>query len=359
MRKIIHIDMDAFYASVEQRDNPDLRGKPIAVGGDEKRGVTTTASYEARVFGVRSAMPGWQAKKLCPDLIFVPIRFDAYREASTKIRAIFRRYTDLIEPLSLDEAYLDVTENKINEPIATVIAQRIKDEIFAETQLTASAGISYCKFLAKVASDMNKPNGLTVIKPHEAVAFLEKLPVGKFYGVGKVTKAKMESLGIHTGADLKKWSKVDLMKTFGKSGGFYYNIVRGDDQRPVQPNQIRKSYAVERTFDTNITEMHEVYNFGEFLIDKLMVGIEKHNLHGRTLTLKTKNADFIIRTRSVTLDQAMINKDVLTSLFHKLIADNEDICQNLRLMGITLSKFDHEALSKKDGQLTLGFDENQ
>ncbi len=354
-RKIIHIDMDAFYASVEQRDNPELRGKPIAVGGGEKRGVTTTASYEARVFGVKSAMPGWKARELCPDLIFVKPRFEAYKEVSRQIRAIFKRYTDLIEPLSLDEAYLDVTSNFINEPIATVVAERIKDDIFNETQLTASAGVSYCKFLAKIASDMQKPNGITIIKPHEAIAFLEKLPVTKFFGVGKVTAAKMNAQGIHTGQDLKTWSKLNLSKSFGKSGTFYYNIVRGIDDRPVDSDRIRKSYAVERTLDENLSNLDDIHAFVDKLIESILKGIDKYQLQAHTLTFKTKNKDFVIRTRSISVKSAIVDVETLQFLAHKLIDDNQDICTDLRLLGLTLSNFEHERTTNS-GQLELGLE---
>lgn len=353
MRKIIHIDMDAFYASVEQRDNPDLQGKPIAVGGNEKRGVTTTASYEARVFGVRSAMPGWQAKKLCPDLIFVPLRFEAYREASHQIRAIFKRYTDMIEPLSLDEAYLDVTNNKLGIDIATDIAKRIKEDIKRETNLTASAGVSYCKFLAKIASDYEKPSGLTVIKPHEALAFIEKLPIAKFYGVGKVTQTKMEKLGIFTGADLRNYNKLDLIKKFGKSGAFYHDIANGIDERPVVSDQIRKSYAVERTLENNLTDILQVHEYSEKIIDSLWAGIQKHNLKGRTLTLKVKSADFEVRTRSVTTPSYLIDKTVIRELFRKLIDQNIEICINIRLLGVSLSKFENQKVNESNIQLDL------
>jgi len=255
-RKIIHVDMDAFFASVEQRDNPELKGKPIAVGGGSKRGVITTASYEARPFGIRSAMPGFKAKAKCPDLIFVKPRFEVYGQVSKQIREIFSRYTDLIEPLSFDEAFLDVTECKVDLEFATDIAKAIKADIEQETSLTASAGVSYCKFIAKIASDMNKPDGLTVIKPKQAISFLESLPVEKFFGVGKVTAQKMKSRGIYTGKDLKEWSQYDLIKQFGKPGRFYYDIVRGIDDRPVKVERERKSLGIERTFEDPIDDLN-------------------------------------------------------------------------------------------------------
>lgn len=336
-RKIIHIDMDAFYASVEQRDNPDLRGKPIAVGGGSKRGVTTTASYEARQYGVRSAMPGWKAKQLCPQLIFVKPRFDAYKAVSHEVRSIFADYTDLIEPLSLDEAYLDVTNNKKGNPIATEIALEIKQRIQAETGLTASAGVSYCKFIAKIASDINKPNGIAVIRPHEAKAFLHNLEIHKFFGVGKVTATKMNDLGIHTGADLASWNKVDLMRHFGKSGAFYFDIVRGKDDRPVRPNRIRKSLAVERTMTDDLTDIDQVREAVTQLIPTLLERILRSKYFGKTLTLKLKNKDFQIRTRSISVTQPIDKKEVITTLAHKLINENQDLCKNLRLIGLTVS----------------------
>ncbi len=253
IRKIIHIDMDAFYASVEQLDNPDLRGKSVAVGGSEKRGVVSAASYEARKFGVRSAMSGLQAKRLCPELIFVKPRFERYGEISKKIRSVFLEYTDLVEPLSLDEAYLDVTENKKGNPSATLIAKEIRERIFNELGLTASAGISINKFVAKVASDYNKPNGQKTVNPKDVIPFLEGLDIRKFYGVGKVTAEKMYQLGIFTGKDLKEKSLEFLIAQFGKSGQYYYYVVRGIHESEVKPNRIRKSLAAERTFSNNLS----------------------------------------------------------------------------------------------------------
>ena len=350
-RKIIHIDMDAFYASVEQRDNPELVGKPIAVGGGDKRGVTTTASYEARKFGVRSAMPGWKARELCPSIIFVKPRFEAYKEVSRHIREIFHRYTDIIEPLSLDEAFLDVTINKIDEPIATVIAQFIQRDIFNETRLTASAGVSYCKFLAKIASDIHKPNGITVIKPNQAIEFLEKLAVKDFFGVGKVTSVKMERLGIRTGKDLKAWTKVDLAGAFGKQGSLYYDLVRGIDERPVQSDRIRKSYAVERTLDEYLNDANDVHEFIDSLAVTLHQGITKSAFRAKTLTLKLKNKDFVIKTRSHTSRSIITEISEIRELAHKLVNENLDLCSDIRLIGLTLSNVEGE--ENTGGQLAL------
>ena len=258
-RKIIHVDMDAYYASVAQLDNPELRGKAIAVGGGGTRGVISAASYEARKFGVKSAMSGVLAKQKCPHLIFVKTDFSRYKEITSKIRGIFYDYTDLVEPLSLDEAYLDVTENKMNLKSAIFIAHQIREKIFERTQLTASAGISVNKFVAKIASDINKPDGMKVIMPNEVVPFLEELPIGKFHGIGKVTADKMQRLGIYKGLDLKQWSEIDLVKRFGKTGRFFYKIVRGEDNRAVNPNRTRKSIGAERTFNEDISRVDEMY----------------------------------------------------------------------------------------------------
>jgi DNA polymerase-4 len=353
-RKIIHIDMDAFYASVEQRDNPNLRGKPIAVGGGSKRGVTTTASYEARKYGVKSAMPGWKAKELCPNLIFVKPRFEAYKEVSNRIRDIFFRYTDLVEPLSLDEAFLDVTQNKGEDPIATNIASEIKDSIFKETKLTASAGVSYNKFLAKIASDINKPNGLTVIKPHRAIEFIHELPIRKFFGIGKVTEQKMNKLGVYTGLDLSKMSKVDLIKNFGKSGGAYYKIVRGQDDSPVKPNRIRKSLAVERTFEENINQVENILAINDNLSRMLFERCERSKFFGKTLTLKLKNKEFVIKTRSITVKESLDTFDLICKTSKQLILNNEELCSEIRLMGLSISNTG-SALDEKDKQLKLKF----
>ena len=297
-RKIIHVDMDAFYASVEQHDDPDLRGKPIAVGGGSDRGVVAAASYEARKYGVRSAMPSVTAKRLCPDLIFVKSRFDRYREVSAQIREIFHDYTDLVEPLSLDEAYLDVTENKYNFPSATIIAYEIRRRIYETTGITASAGISVNKFIAKIASDYNKPNGQKTIVPEEIIEFLEELEIRKFHGIGKVTAEKMYQFGIFTGKDLKRKSLEFLVENFGKSGSHYYKIVRGIHKSPVKPDRIRKSLGAERTFSENISS--EVF-MKERLIqiaEEIEKRIAKSDVSGKTVTLKIKYRDFKTQTRS-------------------------------------------------------------
>lgn len=345
--------MDAFYASVEQRDFPELRGKPVGVGGDGRRGVLTTASYEARKDGVHSAMPGFKAKQLCPDLIFVPPRFDAYAEVSRQIRGIFSQYSDLIEPLSFDEAYLDVTENKKNEPVATALAKQIKEDIFSETQLTCSAGISYCKFLAKIASDIKKPNGLFVIKPHQAERFLESLPIRKFHGVGKVTAEKMEKLGIRTGADLKKMSKTELTNHFGKVGSFYYDIVRGIDERPVNPTRERKSLAVERTLSEDLAGFEEISEVLEDIIDKFYERLVKADSFGRTITLKLKTHDFKIITRSRSMNSRITNKEEISDLAFELLKENMDAFSKIRLIGLSASNFEVEKLDRDIAQMKL------
>src|SRR5512133_3820975 len=300
MRKIIHIDMDAFFASVEQLDNPELRGKPVAVGGSGERSVVAAASYEARKFGVRSAMPSVIAKRLCPDLIFVSHNFSRYTEVSSMIMEIFREYTDLIEPLSLDEAFLDVTNDKQNIGSATVIAKKIRCEIKTKTGLTASAGVSVNKFLAKIASDINKPDGLFLIRPEDAEKFIERLPVEKFYGIGKVTAQKMHKLGIHKGSDLKEWDLVSLVRNFGKAGVFFYDIVRGIDDRPVEPGQERKSFGTELTFEKDLTTRFEIIAELYKLEKKLMERLESDGISGRTITLKIKFSHFRQITRTNT-----------------------------------------------------------
>jgi DNA polymerase IV len=347
-RKIIHIDMDAFYASVEQRDNPALRGKPIAVGGDGKRGVTTTASYEARKFGVKSAMPGWRAKELCPDLIFVKLRFDAYKEASRQIRSVFEDYTSIYEPLSLDEAYLDVTVNNKKIKYATDVAMDIKKAIFEKTGLTASAGVSYCKFLAKMASDYRKPDGITVITPRKAADFIASLAIEKFYGVGKVTAEKMKSLNIHNGLDLLGWEENKLIQHFGKAGAFYYKIARGIDDRPVESNRERKSIAVERTYDEIIDDMDDIKIKVEYIAQKLHASVIKSNFHGKTITLKIKNKSFITKTRSHTAQDAFTSFDDIYSCALKLVESNQEICKALRLIGLTITNHNEVNKNQED-----------
>lgn len=334
--------MDAFFASVEQLDNPELRGKPVAVGGSGERSVVAAASYEARKFGVRSAMPSVIAKRLCPGLIFVRHNFSRYTEVSSMIMEIFKEYTDLIEPLSLDEAFLDVTCDKQNISSATLIAKKIRSEIKARTGLTASAGISVNKFLAKIASDINKPDGLFVIKPEEAQKFIEQLAVEKFYGIGKVTAEKMHKLGIHSGADLKIWDLVSLVRNFGKSGVFFYDIVRGKDDRPVEPDQERKSVGTEITYEKDLTTSFEVIAELYQLEKELMERLEHSEASGRTITLKIKFADFKQITRSKTLQNYIRNFETLhrevTNLRKTIALEGTKI----RLMGVTVSNLETE-----------------
>lgn len=336
-RKIIHIDMDAFYASVEQRDNPELRGKPIAVGHGRMRGVVATASYEARKFGVRSAMPSVTARHKCPDLIFVPPRFEVYKAVSRQIREIFARYTPLIEPLSLDEAYLDVTENIPGIPLATEIAERIRAEIRSETGLTASAGISYNKFLAKIASDYRKPDGQFVVTPRIGPAFVADLPVRKFHGIGPATAEKMQALGITTGRDLAARSLPFLTEHFGKAGRFYYWIARGVDERPVRVDRARKSIGAETTFSTDLTTLEDAAAALQPLIAKVWAHCENLGLRARTATLKVKYADFHQITRSHTIASGISSSSEFEVLGAALLAAVFPSAKAVRLLGITLS----------------------
>jgi len=353
-RKIIHVDMDAFYASVEQMDNPELKGKPLAVGGSENRAVVSAASYEARKFGVRSAMSGIQAKRLCPDLIFVRPRFDRYQEISKKIRKIFLDYTDLVEPLSLDEAYLDVTQNKKGNPSATLIAQEIRRRIFEEVGLTASAGISNTKFVAKIASDYNKPNGQKTINPDEVAIFLEGLDVKKFYGIGKVTCEKMYQLGIYTGADLKTKTIEYLDEHFGKSGRHYYYLVRGISNSQVKPNRTTKSVAAEHTFNTNLTS--EVFMEDKLarIAEELASRLQKHKISGKTVTLKIKYSDFSQQTRSKTLPYFIADKGLLFENVKELLYQ-EKMKDSVRLLGISLSNLNTEIKKTVVVQLRFEF----
>lgn len=343
IRKIIHIDMDAFYASVEQMDNPELRGKPIAVGGSEKRGVVSAASYEARKFGVRSAMAGSLAAKLCKDLIFVKVRFDRYIEISKKIRAIFYEYTDLVEPLSLDEAYLDVTENKKGNPSATLIAKEIRERIFNDIGLTASAGISINKFIAKVASDYNKPNGQKTVNPEDVIPFLEQLDIRKFYGVGKVTAEKMYQLGIFTGKDLKEKSIDYLDSHFGKSGRYYYYVVRGIHNSEVKPNRIRKSLAAERTFGENLSSEIFMLEKLEQIAKEVSNRLIKSKVSGKTITLKIKYSDFTLQTRSKTLPYFISDKSLILETAKELLFQ-EKLNNSVRLLGISMSNLNTETV---------------
>ncbi|MDR2652627.1 MAG: DNA polymerase IV [Prevotellaceae bacterium] len=352
MHKIIHIDMDAFFAAIEQRNNPELRGKPVAVGGESERGVVSTASYEARKFGVHSAMSSVVAKRLCPNLIFVHSNFDEYKKVSNQIKSILSEYTDLIEPLSIDEAFLDVTTNLKGIKSATLIAKEIRKQIFETTQLTASAGVSYNMFLAKLASDMNKPDGLKLILPDEAEKILEKLPVEKFYGIGKSTSERMHKFGIHTGLDLKKLSAFTLKRLFGKAGEFYYNICRGIDERKVTPYYERKSVGTERTFSKNITtqfeRITELYHIAKELDERL----KESNFAGKTLTLKIKFHNFDQISRSKTFDDYIVD-------FHSILTNAKEMLSNIktertsiRLMGLTVSNANTKPSNR---QLTIDF----
>jgi DNA polymerase IV len=338
-RKIIHVDMDAFYASVEQRDNLDLRGKPVAVGGSRERGVVAAASYEARKFGVRSAMPSVTARRQCPDLIFVKPRFEVYKAVSQQIREIFAEHTPIIEPLSLDEAYLDVTENLQNIPLARDVALAIRAKIKQETRLNASAGISYNKFLAKLASDHRKPNGQYVITPETGPAFVEALPVGKFHGIGPATSAKMNALGIYTGLDMRNQTLEFMQVNFGKAGAYYYWISRGIDDREVRANRIRKSVGAENTFFADLTEFEAMATELQPLIDKVWRHCEDKGTRGRTVTLKVKFADFELISRSRTLAPAVCSRNEFASVSAELLKALFPLEKAVRLLGISISGF--------------------
>jgi DNA polymerase-4 len=339
-RKIVHIDMDAFFASVEQRDNPDLRGRPVAVGGAGERGVVAAASYEARKYSVRSAMASSTARRKCPDLVFVKPRFDVYREVSLQIREIFADYTSLVEPLSLDEAYLDVTENLQNLPTATAVAEQIRARIFAATKLTASAGVSYCKFLAKLASDYRKPDGLFVITPRMGPAFVEVLPVGRIHGIGPATERKMNEMGIFTGRDLKALPLERLTERFGKAGAYYHSISRGIDLRPVRPDRERKSVGAEETFATDLHRFDELAAELDRIVERLWERCARAQVNGgRTVTLKMKFANFTQVTRSRTRPD-ITGRDEIRRAGLALL---ESLCpapMGVRLLGLTLSGLD-------------------
>jgi DNA polymerase-4 len=354
MRKIIHIDMDAFFASVEQLDNPELRGKPVAVGGSGERSVVAAASYEARKFGVRSAMPSVVAKRLCPDLIFVKHNFERYNEISASVFEIFKEYTDIIEPLSIDEAFLDVTIDKKGIGSATVIAGMIRNEIKLKTGLTASAGVSVNKFLAKIASDINKPDGLYLIRPEEAERFIEELPVDKFYGIGKVTARKMHKLGIHKGSDLKKLDQVSLIRNFGKAGIFFYDIARGKDDRPVDTDTERKSVGTELTYEKDLTTPFEIIAELYKLEKELMERLEHTGAYGRTITLKVKFSDFRQITRGKTLQSYVRDFETLHREVSSIRKSLKLEGSKIRLLGVTISNLDSEDID--DRQLHL-FDE--
>jgi DNA polymerase IV len=351
MRKIIHIDMDAFYASVEQRDQPHYRGKPLAVGATpNQRGVVCAASYEARKFGIHSAMSSRVAIQRCPHLIFVPPRFEVYRAISQQIQAIFEQHTDLVEPVALDEAYLDVTENKLELPYATTIARQIRASIFNETGLTASAGVSFNKFLAKMASGLNKPNGLTVILPEQAESFVESLAIEKFHGIGKVSATRMHELNIHTGADLKERSEAELVQQFGKVGHYYFKIARAQDDRRVEANRVRKSVGAETSYAQDLSDravmLHELETIAETVYQRL----ERHQTGGRTITLKVKFADYQQITRSRTVMRAISEVATIVSLAQELFEAVDLAGRSVRLLGISLSNLGGEERSLRSSQ---------
>lgn len=346
--------MDAFYASVEQRDNPKLKGKPIAVGGSSERGVVAAASYEARKFGVRSAMPSITAARLCPELIFVQHRFEVYKKVSQQIRAIFHEYTDLVEPLSLDEAFLDVTTNKLNFPSASMIASEIRWKIHKETGLNASAGISVNKFLAKVASDINKPNGQKLVAPHEIDEFIAELPIKKFFGVGKVTAKKMHDLDIHTGADLQRYTRPELVRNFGKSGAYYFNICRGIDHRPVKADRITKSVSAENTFSENLTELKPMLTAIASISESVTQRLKKSGLKGKTVTVKVKDHEFNLTTRSRTVDEFLDSYEDIYSLASQLLSENPPD-EPIRLLGVGVSNLNVRESKSIKGQFTLEF----
>jgi len=356
LRKIIHVDMDAFFASVEQRDDPGLRGKPVAVGGSSARGVVAAASYEARKFGVRSAMPSITAKRLCPDLIFVKGRFDAYREVSQQIRAIFHRYTPHVEPLSLDEAYLDVTDDLLGIGSATRIAERIRAEIEAQTQLTASAGVSYNKFLAKLASDQNKPDGLCVVRPGEGAAFVAKIPIRRFHGVGPRGAEKMARLGIETGADLAAKDLAFLKANFGSFAEYLFRAARAIDLRPVRANRIRKSLGSERTYNEDLSSGPALREALDTIVDIVWPQIEERELRGRTVTLKLKFTDFRIMTRAKSLSTPIADKNEFARISRAILDEALPLPLPIRLMGLTLSGLegqDEDEPAREDAQLSL------
>jgi DNA polymerase-4 len=356
IRKIIHVDMDAFYASVEQRDHPEYRGKPVVVGGSPQgRGVVAAASYESRKYGIHSAMPAAQAVKRCPHAIFVKPRFEVYRDVSHQIREIFFEFTDLVEPLSLDEAYLDVTENHKQNPSATLIARHIKHEILEKTDLVASAGVSFNKFLAKIASDLDKPDGLSIIHPNKAEQFIEQLPIARFYGVGKATLRKMESLGIRTGADLKQWEEIDLVKKFGKSGHHYYRIARAIDNRAVKSHRIRKSIGKERTFSEDISDLEWITSFLKELSVKISYSMEKLDAAGKTITLKVRYKNFDTVTRSYTHPHFIHKADEISETAIRLLDETEAGSREVRLLGISISSLNLHEGGAFGEQLELTF----
>ncbi len=356
IRKIIHVDMDAFYASVEQLDQPKLRGKPVIVGGNpQKRGVVAACSYEARQYGVHSAMPCSRALQRCPHAIFTPPRMWRYREVSQMVMEIFREITNLVEPLSLDEAFLDVTINTLKNPSATRLAELIRQRIKKDTGLTASAGVSYNKFLAKIASDLKKPDGLSIILPENGLSFLDNLPVGKFFGVGKVTEQKMARLGINVGKDLRRFSKDDLIYHFGKTGSFYYNIVRGIDNRPVKPQRERKSIGSETTLQQDTSDLSQIDDILSILAGKIETVLEEKNSEASTVTLKVRYHDFTTITRSITLPSPLYSAKRILENISKLKGATDLGQRKVRLLGISLSKLTSKE-KRKPVQLMLPFD---
>jgi Nucleotidyltransferase/DNA polymerase involved in DNA repair len=356
VRKIIHIDADAFFASVEQRDDPSLRGKPVAVGRSRERGVVAAASYEARAYGVRSAMPSIVAKRRCPQIIFVPPRFEVYRAVSQQIREIFLDYTDLVEPLSLDEAYLDVTANSRNNPIATEIAQEIRERVKKETELTVSAGVSYCKFLAKMASDEDKPDGLFVITPKNGPLYMERLPIERFHGVGPATAERMHSLGIMNGADLKRMPEAFLRHHFGKSGPYFYNLARGLDERPVVPDRVRKSVGAERTFEVDLSDQEDAEAAIRKVSEDAWKRCDRVGARGRTVTIKVKYADFEQITRSRSVERVIGDLSDLQAISVGLLSQVVPFRASVRLLGVTVSNLlgdEPEMRSDSSGQLSL------
>ncbi len=339
MRYILHIDMDAFYASIEQRDFPELRDKPVAVGGRSGRGVVAAASYEARKYGVRSAMPSVVARRKCPHLIFVKTRFDVYREISHTIRGIFLAHTPLVEPLSLDEAYLDVSRQVRNMEEAGMLASTIRKEIKEATRLNASAGISFNKFLAKMASDQNKPNGQYIIRPEEAEEFMDALPIERFHGIGEATAGKMKRLGVFSGKDLRQWTDYDLIRHFGKAGVHYYNIIRGNDKRIVNPNRIRKSIGVERTFSENLENDEQLFDALGNILEMLNERLQRHRSTGKTLTLKLRYSDFTTITRSKSTGDNY-KPETIEHYARELLLENREQNRPVRLLGLTISNLD-------------------
>ena len=330
--------MDAFFASVEQRDNPGLRGRPVIVGGrPDSRGVVAACSYEARRFGVHSAMPSARAARLCPKAVFISPRIARYKEISNQFMTIFHDYTDLVEPLSLDEAFLDLTDNLVHEASASRLAQRIRQRIFEATGLTASAGVSCNKFLAKVASNLNKPDGIAIIRPSEALSFLATLPIGRFYGVGKATEARMERIGVKMGGDLRRFSREELTFHFGKSGDYFYNICRGLDPRPVRSNRVRKSVGSETTMAEDILDLERIHHILRQLAGSVATSLEKHNFGGYTLTLKVRYQDFLTVTRSATFKTPLFTAADILSCLPRLIHDTQAGRRKVRLLGVTVS----------------------